>query len=339
MFGWVEASLHEAVNCLARLGKNDLASDLSRLIDTLDFDDLEIFRVPMAKAIAEELTEVGSFPDFVDLMRQFADAIGVTHCTLHVVSEVPSAGFTTRALTTFPEEWIARYFDRRYFTHDPVQRACLTETRGFFWDSLNSEEPAVRNFCRDARAHGIGPSGYSLPIITERGDKIAVSVSSRERRDAFRDRIHYVEHDLHTVAYCLSEAFSRLASEDRPTEFAVTDDQLMVLRRVAMGVGEEELRSATYLFGSYATLERSICSLFRTRNITQAAIIAARVGLLTNTPLTKADILVGSNRAAPGRSDVASRAALRRLATMRKVLAEEKALIAPNGREGGHSGV
>jgi hypothetical protein len=337
MFGWVEDSLHEAINCLARLGKNDLASDLTRLVGTLDFDELEIFRVPMAKVIAEELTEVGSFPDFVDLMRQFADAIGVSHCTLHVVSEVPSAGFTTRALTTFPEEWIARYFDRRYFTHDPVHRACLTATSGFFWDSLNAEEPAMRTFCRDARAHGIGPSGYSLPIITERGDKIAVSVSSRERSDAFRDRIHYVEHELNTVAFCLSEAFSRLASEDRPTEFSVTDDQLMVLRRVAMGSGEEDLRNATYQFGSYATLERSICSLFRTRNIAQAAIIAARVGLLTNTPLTKADILVGSNRMAPGRSDVASNAALRRLARMRKVLTEEKALIARNGREGGHS--
>lgn len=338
MFGWVEASLHEAINCLARLGKNDLASDLTRLIGTLDFDELEIFRVPMAKAIVEELAEVGSFPDFVDLMRQFADAIGVSHCTLHVVSEVPSAGFTTRALTTFPEEWIARYFDRRYFTNDPVHRACLTATHGFFWDTLNAEEPAMRTVCRDAREHGIGPSGYSLPIITERGDKIAVSVSSREQRDAFRDRIHYVENDLNTVAFCLSEAFSRLASEDRPTEFSLTDDQLMVLRRVAMGSGEEELRSGTYQFGSYATLERSICSLFKTRNIAQAAIIAARVGLLTNMPLTKADILVGSNRPAPGRSDVASKVALRRLARMRKVLAEEKALIAPNGREGGHSG-
>jgi hypothetical protein len=44
MIGWVEASLYEAINCLTRVGKNHLASDLNRLLDTLDFDDLEVFR-------------------------------------------------------------------------------------------------------------------------------------------------------------------------------------------------------------------------------------------------------------------------------------------------------
>ena len=211
MIGWVEASLYEAINCLTRLGKNDLASDLNRLLNTLDFDELEVFRNPASEAIADRLLEVSTFPDLVDLLRQFSEAIGVAHCTLHVVSELPSTAFTTRALTTYPEEWVTRYFDRRYHQIDPVVCASTTAEGGFFWDTLPVGDPGTLAFYHDAKAHGVGPSGYTLPIITERGDKIAISVSSPEDREAFRERIRHVAQDLHSVGFCITEAFSRLA--------------------------------------------------------------------------------------------------------------------------------
>jgi Autoinducer binding domain len=320
MIGWVEASLYEAIECLARAGKNDLASDLGRLLDTLDFDEIEVFRNPISEAIADAMLEVSTFPDLVDLLRQFSEAIGVAHCTLHVVNEVPSTAFTTRALTTYPEEWVTRFVNRRYFQVDPVSRASETAENGFFWDTLEVTTPAVRAFYHDAKAHGVGPSGYTLPIITERGDKIAISVSSPEDREAFRERIRHVEQDLLTVGFCITEAFSRLASEDRPAVFTPTDDQLAILRAVAMGADEEELRAGKYLYGSFVTLERSICSLFRTRTIAQAAVVAARVGLLTNSPFTKADILVGSARVPNGRVVAnPNGASMRRLFRMRNV--------------------
>ncbi len=321
MIGWLEASLYESIKCLTRVGKNDLASDLNRLLDTLDFDEVEVFRNPASEAIADQLLEVSTFPDLVDLLRQFSEAIGVAHCTVHVVSELPSAAFTTRALTTYPEEWVTRYFNRRYVLVDPVLRTSAAAESGFFWDTLEVNDPSTLAFYHDAKAHGVGPSGYTLPVITERGDKIAISVSSPEGREAFRDRISHVEQDLLSVGFCITESFSRLASEDRPTEFVLTDDQMTILRAVAMGAGLEELREATYLYGSYTTLERSICAIFRTGTITQAAILAARVGLLTNAPLTQADIMIGSKRVAVNRVVTNPNAAsMRRLIKMRNVM-------------------
>ena len=69
MIGWVEP-LHEAISCLTRLGKNHLASDLNRLLDTLDFYELEVFRNPLSEAIADQLLQVYELPDLVDLLRQ-----------------------------------------------------------------------------------------------------------------------------------------------------------------------------------------------------------------------------------------------------------------------------
>ena len=67
--------------------------------------------------------------------------------------------------------------------------------------------------------------------------------------------------------------------------------------------------------------------MFRTRTITQAAILAARVGLLTNAPLTKADILVGSSRAPTNRVVTSPNAAsMRRLIKMRNVALNENDL-------------
>ena len=99
---------------------------------------------------------------------------------------------------------------------------------------------------------------------------------------------------------------------------------MAILRSVAMGACEEDLRDATYLYGSYSTLERSICTMFRTRTITQAAILAARVGLLTNAPLTKADILIGSSRIPPNRVVTTPNAtSMRRLIRMRNIGPDE----------------
>ncbi len=320
MIGWVQASLYDAIDCLARSGKNHLASDLGRLLASLDFDDIEVLRSQASERVADSLLEASTFPDLVDLLKEFAEAIGVTHCTLHVVRETPTSSFSTRALTTYPEDWVARYVDRRYFTVDPVYRHSLTCEAAFFWEDLDVSNPQVRGFCQDAKAHGVGPAGYTLPIITERGDKIAISVSAAEDREGLRDTIRHYESDLLTVGFSLTEAFSRLASDERPADFSPTDDQLSILRAVAMGADEAELRSRSYLYGSYVTLERSICNLFRTKTVAQAAVVAARVGLLTNSPITKSDILVGSRRPPAFRVDAQSSAtAVRRMIRMRNV--------------------
>jgi hypothetical protein len=295
MRGWAEASLNEAIDLLARWGRSDLASDLNRIMTKIDFDDLEVLRCVGSDRIADEILEADSIPTLVRLLGRLAAAIEVKHCTLHVISEAASSSFATKVLTTYPAEWVTRYVNRRYSTLDPVTHAALETNHGFYWDTLDRTAPTLQFFWQDSVAYGIGPSGYTQPITTERGDRLAVSVCSPEEPDPFRGRIERHEADIFSLGIFLTDAFSRLASEDRPTSFNPTDDQLMILRGIAMGRSEQELRERSYRYGSYATLERSICSLFRTRTVAQAAVMAARLGLLADAPLTTAEILVSSD--------------------------------------------
>jgi hypothetical protein len=143
--------------------------------------------------------------------------------------------------------------------------------------------------------------------------------------------MRHFEEDMLAVGFCITEAFSRLASEDRPMSFTPTADQLAILRAVAMGADEKELRAGKYLYGSYTTLERSICSLFRTRTVAQAAVVAARIGLLTNSPLTKADIMVGSDRLPTnGVVTTPNAASVRRLIKMRNIVPGEETRGGPH---------
>ena len=258
--------MHEAIDLLARSGRNDLASDLNRIIAKIDFDDLEVLRCPGSDRIADAILEAGSFTQLGGLLGRIAAVMGLDHCTLHVISEAPASNFATKVLTTYPDLWVARYVDRRYATIDPVSRACVAADHGFFWDSLQRSAPVLRTFWDNSAAHGVGPSGYTVPIVTERGDKLALSVCSRIDLEAFRDRVERLESDLFSLGIFLVDAFCRLACDDRPASFNPSDDQLSILRAIAMGADEADLRSRSYQYGSYVTLERSICSLFRTQH-------------------------------------------------------------------------
>ncbi len=288
---WAEDSMREAIETLARMGRNDLASDLGRIAAKIDFDDLEVLRCPGTDRIADAILEADSFAGLASLLGRIAAAMSFQHCTLHVVSEAATTNFSTKVITTYPSAWVSRYVDRRYHSIDPVMRACTTSIHGFHWHRLSRSSPVAESFWRDFTAHGLGSTGYTQPIVTERGDKLALSVCSLMEPDRFESVIARYESDLVSLCIFLSDAFCTLASEMRPTSFNPSDDQLTILRALALGADEAELSARTYQFGSYATLARSICELFRTRTVTAAAILAGRIGILSEAPLGKADIL------------------------------------------------
>lgn len=318
MSAWAEEAVRDAIELVARAGRNDLASDLGRILSTIGFEDLDIMRNPDADPLADEILETASMGELIDIFRRLAGLMKVKHCTLHVVTEAASTNFTTKALTTYPEEWITRYVERRYFHIDPVVRACKQDQKSFYWHELEDLNPLARTFWEDAKSYGVGPSGFTMSIITERGDQLALSMSDAAPPHEFAEIFSRHVSDLFGLGIFLADAFCRLASKSLPSTFNPTDDQVMVLRAIADGVEEEELERRNYLFGSYKTLKRSICTLFQTNTIAQAAVLAARIGLFDNAPLTKADILAASEKSMTAALADAQRPA-RKLVRLRSV--------------------
>lgn len=315
---WAENSLREAIELIAGNGRNDLASDLNRILANVEFEDMEILRTSGADEFADRIVDTESLPDLVEVLNHLTRQFDVAHSTLHVISDSSTMNFRTRVITTYPEEWISRYVDRRYSLVDPVADACSSYGHGFYWDSLIVSNPAARAFQADACEFGVGPSGYSLPIGTESGDLIALTVCSSESPDVFSQRFARYESDLYNLGCLLIDAFCRLASDRRPASFTPTDDQVMVLRKIAMGADEEELEALHFQYGSYRTMEASICRLFETRTVFQAAVLAAKIGLLDCTPLMKGDVFGAGGRPESSPTVAPNIASLRRIVRKRR---------------------
>ena len=77
MNGWMEASLHEAIDELARSGRNDLASDLNRIMVRIDFDTLEVLRCSGAEGTADAILEAASIAELVGLLGQLCHVMGL----------------------------------------------------------------------------------------------------------------------------------------------------------------------------------------------------------------------------------------------------------------------
>lgn len=291
---WTEKAVREAIALAAANGMSDLEADLCRLVAAIDFEDLDIMRSVDAEDLSHDALEAESFQDLTDLLERFRALLGVDHCTLHLVRESSLSDFRTRVVTTYPDEWKTRYVERRYSTADPVSAACEADTQAFYWDTLATLNPVVNSFWRDAEAFGVGSSGYTLPLRTEQGDTVAVSVSSMRDRYEFRERFRRHEDDFLILGLALGETFRRIASDDRPASFNPSDDEIMLLRAIARGEDEAAMREKDYLYGSYTTTVRSICRQFHTKTAAQAAVLAGRLGLLDNTPLAEGDIMASA---------------------------------------------
>jgi DNA-binding CsgD family transcriptional regulator len=82
------------------------------------------------------------------------------------------------AINTYPKEWQARYFLKQYSNIDPVVRFGVQATAPFDWDTLNRDDPAVREFFADAVRHNVGRHGMSIPVRNRKNSFSVISFSS-----------------------------------------------------------------------------------------------------------------------------------------------------------------
>ncbi len=86
----------------------------------------------------------------------------------------------TYAVSNYPEEWQARYFDRNYTRVDPVVAMARARMQAFSWTAGSPRQvrsKAVRAFYAEAGDFGIR-SGISVPIRTAFGHMSMLTLAS-----------------------------------------------------------------------------------------------------------------------------------------------------------------
>lgn len=145
---------------------------------------------------------------------------GLSHMTFLVASVRRRPERFPYFCTTYPDAWTEAYVDRHCFDIDPVIDILRWGHLPVDWSSLDWRSSSAGRLLHEARRHGIGPYGLTIPLRGPEGERCLFSVTSnRPRRDWIKLRASGM-HELIILSHYLHEAVLLLAGlRDDATDF------------------------------------------------------------------------------------------------------------------------
>lgn len=150
-------------------------------------------------AISAFLQGLARFSTVAAALQAAREHYGVAHLTYHLAGRaggVPDCPFVR---TTYPDRWVARYLLNDYLHVDPVAHEGFRRSHPFFWHdlSLTSEH---EDFFTEANDHGLGGSGYSIPVTDQDGRRALVSIAAVSRSDNWKSTVSRMRAEWQSLA-------------------------------------------------------------------------------------------------------------------------------------------
>jgi LuxR family transcriptional regulator, quorum-sensing system regulator CinR len=163
----------------------------------------------------------------------------VDHVVYHTSKYGSSPSADPIIRLTYPASWIAQYLRKGYGSIDPVLREGFQRTLPFDWNDIEPRTAAESEFMADAAAHGVGPHGYSIPVLSKHRHRGLFTFSASGSKEDwtgylanYSGKIIQVANRLHRRV--VIEQFG----EDQPR---LTARELECLRWVALGKDTTEI--------------------------------------------------------------------------------------------------
>jgi hypothetical protein len=126
----------------------------------------------------------------------------------------PAGDFPFIFWSTLPGSWLSCYLRRSYHTCDAVARIGNSRSKPFFWSDLKLDL-REQIFLEESARNGVGPCGYTIPLIRKDGKRALLSISSGTL--ALGDWTYYIkaiQHELREFAMALhSRALDEILQE------------------------------------------------------------------------------------------------------------------------------
>lgn len=158
---------------------------------------------------------------------------------------------------TYPTAWIETYLARNLFEIDPVIDIVRAGHLPVDWSSLDQKSARVRHFFEEARSHGIGPNGLTIPVRGAHGERGLFSVTSDLSKQDWLSLCASSTHDLHILSHYLHEtvlAVTGLRRAVRYKELSRRERQCLQLlaagkihKQIAAALGISESSVRLYL--------------------------------------------------------------------------------------------
>jgi len=135
-------------------------------------------RFSVAAGMLAELALSDEARDVPEAVRAVATHLGLRHVACLRFSVNTSEDVTLLgAIVTYSRDWQTRYFLRRYHLCDPVVAFARSAREPFDWREVERLSVEAQPFFADARRHGVGARGMTIPIRNRRKGLTLVSLT------------------------------------------------------------------------------------------------------------------------------------------------------------------
>jgi LuxR family transcriptional regulator, quorum-sensing system regulator CinR len=121
--------------------------------------------LPDEERLSKAYSIIETAPEMEEVIEKLRDVLNVDHVVYNLAR--PPAGHYIQL--TYPPSWVKRYINMGYADVDPISREGSQRTLPFNWNELTIQSAAEASFLTDAISHGIGPHGFSIPLLTKNG--------------------------------------------------------------------------------------------------------------------------------------------------------------------------
>jgi DNA-binding CsgD family transcriptional regulator len=160
----------------------------------------------------EDLENTSTLDELTVVTLRLRDNLNLSHITYHWVD---SAG-DQYGFTPYSDAWDARYRDRNYHRIDPVILGCFQRFHPVDWKQLDWSGKAARAFLQDAREHGVGNQGYSIPLRGPNGQFALFTVNHSCDDDRWQRIVDDYGNDLILIAHFLNRKALEFEKDRQP---------------------------------------------------------------------------------------------------------------------------
>jgi LuxR family transcriptional regulator, quorum-sensing system regulator CinR len=195
--------------------------------------------LPDEKTRAEAFSIIENTPEIQTTVYKLRDLLEVDHIVYNSSKLGGSPSADPYIRLTYPAAWIARYLQMQYADVDPVLREGFRRTLPFHWSEVTIKNEAEASFLADAASHGVGPHGYSIPVLSKHGHRGLFGVSSSGSEQQWANFFATTQSDLIQIANRLHHrVVVEVFGEARPH---LTTRELECLRWIALGKDASEI--------------------------------------------------------------------------------------------------
>ena len=139
--------------------------------------------------------------DALATLRDISDDPVICNATYFAINLPSPAGKVGYALSTYSDEWHARYFENRYQDIDPIVEQGLSQVAPFDWASERHKDNKTKLFFGEATEFGVAKQGFSVPIRGVHGDQSLFSINSDLSEIEWRRYLKEHKRDIMLAAF------------------------------------------------------------------------------------------------------------------------------------------